>query len=290
MAAPAFSRVDHLVVAVRDLTRAEHEYTALLGRRPSARGAHPDLGTENVIFGLANCYLELLALGPAPGGHPVAAALTNYVSRRPEGLFAIALGSEDLEETARALRDAGLTVGDTTTLHVAEADGRRRQADLLPIARDLARGVNVFAIAHDRAAIAPSAATAPEGTTASAVDHVVIFSDDMPAALALWRDTFGIPERWRREFPERGTLNVGLRLGGVTLELVAPLGNAAGERGERLWGVAYVVGDCDGAVERLRAAGVPVSVTRAGLAPATRVASVKRPDGVPTLVIQHTNR
>ena len=29
------------------------------------RGTHPDLGTENVIFGLANCYLELLALGPA---------------------------------------------------------------------------------------------------------------------------------------------------------------------------------------------------------------------------------
>ncbi len=99
-----------------------------------------------------------------------------------------------------------------------------------------------------------------------------------------------IAERWRREFPERGTVNVGLRLGGVTLELVAPLGNAAGERGERLWGVAYAVEDCDAAVSRLRAAAIPVSDVRTGLAPATRVATVKRPDGVATLLIEHVGR
>ncbi len=84
-------------------------------------------------------------------------------------------------------------------------------------------------------------------------------------------------------------MNVGLRLGGVTLELVAPLAGGAGERGERLWGIAYAVGDCDAAVARARARGVPVSDVRAGLAPATRVATVKWSDRVPTLLLQHTS-
>lgn len=106
-----------------------------------------------------------------------------------------------------------------------------------------------------------------------AVDHVVLLSDDLEGGLGLWRDTLAIPERWRRAIPERGTVNVGLRLGGVTIEIVAPPGGGGG--GERLWGVCYGVADCDAAVTRLRATGIAVSDARPGLMPATRVATVK---------------
>jgi len=285
-----FNRVDHLVIAVRDLASAEREYTTLLGRLPSTRGTHVALGTENVIFRLANCYIELLALATAAPIHPVAVALAAFLERKPEGLLALALGSDALEQTGSALRRAGLAVGDVTELEVVAPDGGRRSARLLAIAREQTRGVHVFAIAHDHAAIPLAAARGVERASATAVDHVVLFTDDLAGALGLWRDTFAIPERWRREFPDRGTINVGLRLGGVTLEFVAPLGAAAGERGERLWGVAYAVPDCDAAVARLRAEAMPVSDSRSGLAPATRVASVKRAEGVPTLLLQHTDR
>jgi len=285
-----FSRIDHLVVAVGDLDTAAREYVRLLGREPSTRGAHPALGTRNVIFALPNCYIELLALATPSPVHPVALALSAFLERGPEALFAIALGSDDLDETARALEAAGLMVGDPTELEIAEDDGRRRRACLRALARDRTRGVNVFAIAHDGAAIPVAPPYGSPHATATAVDHIVLFSDDLAGALTLWRDAFGIPERWRREFPQRGTVNVGLRLGGVTIELVAPLGAAAGERGERLWGVAYSVDDCDAAVARLRAESIPVSDPRAGLAPATRVATIKREHGVPTLLIEHTAR
>jgi catechol 2,3-dioxygenase-like lactoylglutathione lyase family enzyme len=285
-----FDRVDHLVIAVRDLAAAERHYTTLLDRDPSARGEHPDLGTCNVIFGLANCYVELLALATATPVHPVAVALAAFLERTPEGLLAIALGSEALEQTAVALRSAGIAVGDPFDLEIVARDGGRRRARLLAIAREQTRGVNVFAIAHERAAIPLAAPRGSERASASSVDHVVLFSDDLEGGLRLWRDAFAIPERWRREFPDRGTINVGLRLGGVTLELVAPLDAAVGERGERLWGVAYAVQDCDAAVARLRAEGIPVSDARSGLAPATRVVTIKRADGVPTLLIQHTDR
>ena len=289
--APTFARVDHLVIAVHDLTATEEVYTALLGLEPSWRGTHPALGTRNVIFGVTGCSIELLAPEPGTPHHPAAAALQAYLAHKPEGLFAIALGTDDVHRSADALHAAGLPRSPISDGEAIAAAGAVRRWRSFTIARQQARGVNVVAIEHETAGAVPRAApTATASTVVSGVDHVVVFSDDLEGALRLWRDTFAIPERWRREFPERGTINVGLRLAGVTLELVAPRGAAAGERGERLWGVAYVVRDCDGTVARLRAAGIPVSDARAGLAPATRVATVKWTDHVPTLLLEHTER
>jgi len=285
-----FARVDHLVIAVRDLEAAERAYSDLLGLRASWHGAHRALGTCNVVFGLENCYLELLAVtGPVPS-HPVAAAVSTHLARKPEGLFAIALGTDDGARTADTLRARGLAVGPAAEIEAVATSGAVRRAQTFGIAREHTRGVNVFVITHDRAAIPRAAPTGDPATAVSAVDHVVLFSDDLVGALDLWRDLFAIPERWRREFPDRGTVNVGLRLGGVTIELVAPLGAGRGERGERLWGVAYRVQDCDGAVARARAASIPLSDTRPGLAPATRVATVKWADRVATLLLQHDRR
>lgn len=284
----ALARVDHLVVAVRDLAAAEAAYGALLGLAPNWRGTHPEYGTRNVIFGLTNCYLELLA-PDAAGTHPLNVALRSYLDTHAEGLFALALGTDDIDATARAfdaldLGPAAIADGEA----VSESGARRHWRSML-VPRDRMRGVATIVIQHGDPTAMPRAAEPPADTTAArAVDHVVIFTDDLDGALALWRDQLGIVERWRREFQERGTVNVGLRLGGVTLELVAPLGNAAGERGERLWGLAYEVGDSEGAVARARSAGVAMSDVRTGLGPGTRVATVKWQDRVPTLLIEYT--
>jgi len=286
-AVESFTRVDHLVIAVRDLDVAARAYASLLGLRPSWHGMHPALGTRNVLFGLANCYLELLSPAPTPPRHPVAVALGELLARKPEALFAIALGTDTLEATADALRARGLAVAPATDLEAVADTGRIRRVRTFAIAREQTRGVTVFAITHERGDVPRAEPSVAPATAVSAVDHVVLFSDDLDGALRLWRDAFAIPERWRREFPERGTVNVGLRLGGVTIELVAPLGAAHGERGERLWGVAYRVADCDAAVARVRAAGIAVSEARVGLAPATRVATVKWTDGAPTLLLQN---
>jgi catechol 2,3-dioxygenase-like lactoylglutathione lyase family enzyme len=290
--APAFARVDHLVIAVRDLGAATAAYGAMLGLVPSWRGTHPAYGTANTIFGLANCYLELLAPVVDPPAHPVAHALTDYLARRAEGLFAVALGSDDLTATVTRLVEAGLHPGPIGDGEARDGGGTTRGWRSSMLAASETRGLSLFAIEHrDSRAIAPAVPTGAPEATVTAVDHVVVFTDDLDGALALWRDAFGIPERWRRAFAERGTINVGLRLGGCTLELVGPLVAAesprAEPRGERLWGLAYVVADCDAAVGRLRAAGIATSDARSGLAPSTRVATVKWSDRTPTLLIQH---
>lgn len=288
-----FTRLDHVVIAVRDLDAATAAYAAMLGRTPSWRGRHPAYGTANTLFGLEHCYLELLALAePAPprgDPPPLADALASYLASRSEGIFALAFGSDDLDATAAALVGAGLVPSPIMPGSAMAEDGTTRTWRTFVLDRTATRGVTVFAIQHDRlgAAIPPSAAIGDPLATVRAIDHVVLFSDDLAGALALWRDGFGVPERWRREFPERGTVNVGLRIGGVTLELVAPLTGEPGTRGERAWGLAYDVGDVDAAVARLRAAGVAINDARPGLAPDTRVCTVKWTDRLPTLLIQH---
>jgi len=285
---PSFTSVDHLVIAVKDLAAAEAAYAALLGLTPTWRGSHPTLGTRNVIFGVTNCYLELLSPN-IDGTEPLALFLQHYLSDKQEGLLAVALGTDDLTAAARALDAAGLSPGEITPGEAVAENGATRRWRSVTLPPDRMRGIATLVIEHERRDAVPRAAAPPaDPSAAAAVDHVVIFSDDIETALHLWRDVLGIPERWRREFPERGTVNVGLRLGGVTLELVAPLGNAAGERGERLWGVAYAVADCDAAVARARAHGIDVTDTRTGLAPGTRVATVKWKDRLPTLLLQHT--
>src|SRR5690349_20196992 len=105
-----FARVDHLVIAVRDLDAAAAAYATVLGRSPSWRGTHPTYGTANVLFGLANCYVELLAPAGAPAvAHPLAQTLAAALERQPESLFALALGSTDLVASVAGLRAAGVT-------------------------------------------------------------------------------------------------------------------------------------------------------------------------------------
>ena len=292
MPAPPFAHVDHLVIAVRDLDAGIDAYAAMLGREPSWRGHHPDYGTANALFALRNCYLELLACDGGPlNDHPVAATLRAYLERRGEGLFAIALGSNDLDASHAALVGRGLAPSPILPGEGRAADGRVRRWRSFLLDRAETRGIAVIAIQHDPASTLPAAAARGDArSVVDAVDHVVLFSDDVPRALDLWTGTFGVPERWRREFPERGTLNVGLRLGGVTLELVGPLTGAGDGRGERPWGVAYVVPDVDAAVARLRNVGTSVGDVRDGIAPRTRVATVKWSERLPTLLIEHASR
>ena len=53
--------VDHIIIAVKDLAQATHDYGLMLGRAPSWQGTHPSYGSANTLFRLDNTYLELLA-------------------------------------------------------------------------------------------------------------------------------------------------------------------------------------------------------------------------------------
>ncbi len=272
--------LDHLVIAVRDLDRATDSYRKLFGLAPSWRGRHLAYGTANVLFRLPDTYIELLAPDPArPAGAeppPWLRALNSHLDRAGEGLYAIAIGTDDIAATVVTARERGLTVeepadGDGVDL----ATGAWREWTNARIDPRTTRGVRAFFIEHRSPADALPLAQ-PNSDPAScvaSVDHVVIASSDLDATLHIWRDILGLALRRTIAWSPERTLHF-LRLGDTILELA---GNANQQPGtsDALWGASYRVGDVARTVDRLRAEGVSVSDARAGRADSTAVADLK---------------
>jgi catechol 2,3-dioxygenase-like lactoylglutathione lyase family enzyme len=279
--------LDHVVLAVADLEAARADYQALLGREPSWNGRHPTFGTRNVLFRLANTYLELLA-PDVPGG-PLADVVTAALHDRTERPFALALGVPDVARAVADGRTRGLVAGDA-----APGEGRDDATGALRTWRSAfvdpasVRGVQLLLIEHTTAADAlpPAPLTDPAAAAAAcdAVDHVVVFTEDLDASLAVWADRIGLRVAWRRDFPERATRNVGLDLGGTIVELIQRTDRAPSGRPDVFWGIAYRVRDAAAAVARVADAGCDAGPVREGLMPGTRVANVRWPRSATLLI------
>ena len=278
--------LDHIVIAVRDLATATDLYGRLLGRRPSWRGTHPAYGTANTLFRLENIYVELLSpVGPGA----FADWLTGSLAKRGEGLFALAFGTADAEALARELRARGLGATDPIDGAGNESTtGAERRWRNVMLAESQTHGVPLFAIEHRSSPdlLPPAEATGDSRSAIVAVDHVVVNSPAPDRAIDLYRDKLGLRLALDRSFPDWGARLLFFRIGGITVELAAPLAGNDPQGEDRLWGVSYRTADIDAAHERLVNAGFDPSEVRRGRKPGTRVLTVRgEPCGVATLLL-----
>jgi methylmalonyl-CoA/ethylmalonyl-CoA epimerase len=129
----------------------------------------------------------------------------------------------------------------------------------------------------------------------SAVDHVGVAVESIDVALAIYRDTLGMPVVHRETVEEQGVEAALLDVGDSHVELLEPLGPETGvgrflaRRGPGLHHVAYRVDDIDAALDALRAQGLQLidETPRAGIR-ASRVAFVhpRSTGGVLTEIVQ----
>ncbi|WP_165222542.1 VOC family protein [Affinirhizobium pseudoryzae] len=105
-------RIDHLVLAVRDLDAAGAHYDTL-GFQVGTRNRHP-WGTENRIVQFQSSFLELIAVGDAslipdhrPGHFSFGAFVRDYLARR-EGLAMLVLDSDDAKADASRFAEEGI--------------------------------------------------------------------------------------------------------------------------------------------------------------------------------------
>jgi len=280
--------LDHVIVGVRDLDAATKTYTALLGREPSWRGAHPGMGTANTLFRVANTYLELLA--PVEDGS-TAVMLRARLDADGEGLIGMAFGTDDADLCVGELRARGLSPTDPIPGIGRDlgTDAERAWKNVILPTSD-SRGPLVFAIEHlsepnSLPLVAPSVA---RETAFVALDHVVVQTRDAEATRAFYGDKLGLRLALDRTFENRGVRLMFFRVGGVTVEVASRLEPALDAAGpDRLWGLAWQVTDADAARARLADAGVAVSGVRAGHKAGTRVFTVEgETHGVATLVIE----
>ncbi|NJN17006.1 MAG: methylmalonyl-CoA epimerase [Oscillochloris sp.] len=98
----------------------------------------------------------------------------------------------------------------------------------------------------------------------SIMDHIGLVVADVEAAVAFYRDSFGLTEWERIELPERHTSIAVTRLGETLIELIAPTSDEAAfarflrEKGPGMHHIAYRVDDINAALAELQARGVPL--------------------------------
>jgi methylmalonyl-CoA/ethylmalonyl-CoA epimerase len=96
------------------------------------------------------------------------------------------------------------------------------------------------------------------------IEHVALAVSDMDAAIAHYRDIWGLEVEHRERVEEEGVEEAMLRVGESYLQLLAPTGpdttvaRFLDGRGEGLHHIAYEVDDLETALEELKAKGIPL--------------------------------
>jgi len=279
---PVVTRFDHVTIATKDIDVAVASYASLLGRQPTWRGSHPELGTEGALFGLDNALIELTA--PHPSAEE-SQGLREWMTTAGEGLQAIAFGTDDAAACSKALRERGLRATPPQPGEARGEDGTVRRYTTVELSPKATRGLPV--LIAERADF--SSLTEPEGAdqgSVHALDHVVIRTGDVAATKALYEVGLGIRLALERDL--QGTRMLFFRVGGVTLEVIEDTTLAATDV---FYGVAYRVRDLHAAHERLIAQGVDASEIRAGHKAGTQVLTVRdKTHEVPTLFLHDPAR
>ena len=277
-----FNALDHLIVAVKDLDKAEENYSKIFGLSPVWKGEHSAFGTSNCLFNFQNIYFELLA---ATGNGPGADLVNDHLEKSAEGLMGAVFGTGDINAVASALREKGFTLpGPSDGEGSNSKDLKTRKWESLFLPPELTRGLFSFVIQHTQGQLA-----CPKTYKSSSIrklDHLVIKTNDADGFIAIYRDLFKIRlaldkivERWK-------TRILFFRLNKTTIEVVEEKNDQ--QANDRLWGLTWDVENIQQAHTRLLSEGIDVTPIKKGIKENTLVATIKsHTHNVPTLLIEH---
>jgi methylmalonyl-CoA/ethylmalonyl-CoA epimerase len=100
--ASAFTRIDHVGIAVADLDQAVATYERLTGSAPAHRQLVASDGIEAVMFEVGESRVELLgSTGPT-------SKIASFLDRRGGGLHHVAYGVDDVQDALDAYAALGL--------------------------------------------------------------------------------------------------------------------------------------------------------------------------------------
>ena len=275
-------RLDHLIVAVKDIEEAESNYTKLFGNKPVWRGEHKELGTINSLYNFSNIYLELLATN----GKGIGADLVERtLSENGEGLAGLVLGTDDISQIKEQITASGYN-----STHMSEGEGgdfesgKIRNWKNLFLPQELTRGMFSFIIQHTEGHLSP-----PQNVPDSAVnklDHVVINTNDADGFIKTYKEVYGIRLALDQTVEKWGGRMLFFRLNKTTIEVIAKEDGLSPK--DKLWGLAWDVKDIKQTYDRLRKEGFDMTPVIEGRKPNTLVSTVKsNTHNIPTLLIQH---
>ena len=274
--------LDHLIIAVEDLDKAEANYTKIFGMPPVWRGEHKELGTTNSLFNFKNTYFELLSAS----GEGLGAALVNhYLEEKGEGLIGVVFGTKDINKAINSLKEGNFLISDATDgegINAKDVEVRKWKNLFLP--PELTRGLFLFIIQNTEGTL-PSL-EAYSSASINKLDHVVINTNDADGFIKIYRDIFNIRlaldkfvEAWKSRM-------LFFRLNKTTIEVIEKKDSS--DSFDSLWGLSWEVENIEEAHKRLEKEGVEITAIKKGIKEKTLVATIKSHNhNVPTLLIQH---
>ena len=279
------SRLDHLIVAVKDLDEAESNYKKIFGVDPVWRGEHKELGTTNVIFNFKNTYFELLASNGVGLGSDF---VNTTIEESGEGLIGFVLGSENIKLTFDSIKNKGHLLGDISDgegTNLKNNETRKWKNLFLPL--ELTRGIFTFIIEHTEGNLPMP--NHFNDASINKLDHVVITTNDADGFIEIYRDIFDIRLALDKVIEHWNTRMLFFRLNETTIEVVAKEHN--NKNPDELWGLAWEVESIAKTRKRLINEGVEITEIKDGIKENTLVATIKsHTHDVPTLLIQHITK
>ena len=195
-----FTRIDHVMICVPDLSRGIDQYNKM-GFNIYPGGNHPGKGTHNAIAFNTEDYLELLAIRDPAEQQAAAGVAGTTAAGLPEfiaaggGIRYVVVQSDDLAADVAAMRSRGVDVSDAVDASRRTLDGKLLQwkAAVLGPRNPL----SIFLIQHvtplaERRAQLPIAGNHPNGVYA--IDRAYIVTSDIESTAAIYAKVFGVAQ------------------------------------------------------------------------------------------------
>jgi catechol 2,3-dioxygenase-like lactoylglutathione lyase family enzyme len=257
-------RLDHVVIAVRDLDAASQSYRDALGFEVRPGGRHVGRGTHNSIVRFGLDYLELISVYDAESAtHPAPGTLVEYLRQREGGLVGFALATSNIEALAGRLRRAQLSAEGPFPMARERPDGRRLSWRLLVPGGVAWRRPWPFFIQWDQPDAERLTWEAPGGHAngARGVQEVAVAMGELGRAVQLYERQLGLPLLGHETVADLGADRAVFTVGACRVAVLTPRGpgpvaDALAAGGEGVLQVVLAVEDLDATRRWLAARGV----------------------------------
>ena len=277
--------LDHIIIAVSNLDKAEESYTKIFGLPSVWKGEHEEYGTINCLFNFQNTYFELLA---AKGEGLGASLVEHSLKEKGEGLIGIVFGTNDINKSRKKLIDKGFLVGDISSGEGTNFKDRSiRKWKNLFLPPELTRGLFSFLIQHTHGSLQTQ--NVYSSSTVNKLDHLVINTSDADGFIKIYKDVFDIRLALDRYVKEWKSRILFFRFNKTTIEVIEKKNDETSD--DSLWGLCWEVKDIGKTHKRLLKEGVKVSEIKNGIKANTLVATIEsHTHNIPTLLIEHLDK
>ena len=277
--------LDHIIIAVSNLDKAEESYTKIFGSPSVWKGEHKEYGTINCLFNFQNTYFELLA---AKGEGLGASLVEHSLKEKGEGLIGIVFGTNDINKSRKKLIDKGFLVGDISSGEGTNfKDKSIRKWKNLFLPPELTRGLFSFLIQHTHGSLQTQ--NVYSSSTVNKLDHLVINTSDADGFIKIYKDVFDIRLALDRYVKEWKSRILFFRFNKTTIEVIEKKNDETSD--DSLWGLCWEVKDIGKTHKRLLKEGVKVSEIKNGIKASTLVATIEsHTHNIPTLLIEHLDK